>query len=346
MLSLSARAAGYVFEGSTEYEDFLDRIHRVGKGDVVHVHWTSPIAQAPESAKEARARVRRLDRAISRAKRRGAHLVWTVHNRLPHEMKHRDEEVLLYRTLAAAADRVHVMAPDTAAVLADVCTLPPERVTVLPHPSYEGVYDVNMTRADARASFDLVEGDYAVLFIGQIRPYKGVSSLLEAAARATPRSDRRIVLLIGGYASPDAVAEITASLPENVRTVLHLEFVPDGDISRWFAAADVAVFPYLQILNSGSIHLSATFGVPAIIPDEPHLRTQFADQRWIEFFSVEKPVESIAAILSSDSPFEGVAAADFDRYNEDLSPWKVAVAYHDLLEELTAERAAQGDHAR
>jgi beta-1,4-mannosyltransferase len=335
MFSLAPRATGYRFTGETEFYTFLRAARHLTRGDVAHIHWTSPIAQSALSAKEAKSRVDRFVRVLGGMRRRGVKIVWTVHNRLPHELTYRDEEIRIYRALADLSDAIHVMTPDTANVIRDVCVLPPAKVRVIPHPSYQGIYETGDSRADARRHFDLTEDEVAVLFLGQIRPYKGVATLLRAIERADRSDGKRLTLLLAGHTTPTSLAELEPILPQRVRTILHLDFVPDAEIATWFQAADVAVFPYRQILNSGSVHLAATFGVPALLPREPHLELQYAGERWVTLFDTEDAEASLAERLSDPRLTESVTRDDFRSYTDAVSPWRVSGLYRDLLTELT-----------
>jgi len=336
MLSLAARARQYRFLSATTFSSLIAQGDRLGSGDVLHIHWTSPIIQQAGSREEAATRLEHLRRALKAWHARGVRLVWTIHNRLPHEMVYRDKEIQLYRLLAASADRIHVMAPETASLVADVCELPAERVIVIAHPSYAGIYDGTIDRAHARRSFGLSREDHSVLFLGQIRPYKGVEALVEAVQRVRRPDGHEPVLLLAGAPKDGAEETIHELVPASLRAHTHFEFVADADIARWFLAADVAVFPYRAILNSGSVHLAATFRVPTILPDEPHLRQQFADEPWIGFFDPSAPAESIAALISDPDTFAGLDERGFDDFLERTSPWEVSRAYADMLDDVTA----------
>lgn len=335
LLQLSAAADGFRITGAHTFDDLVAGVSRLGRGDVLHLHWTTPIAQQAQSEKDARARVAKLSRVLADLRARGAKVIWTVHNRLPHELTFRDLEIDLTRLIASSADAIHIMAPHTPAAMADVVTLDPRKIRQIPHPSYEGVYDTAVTREEARASFDIADDDTSVLFLGQIRPYKGVDALARAAATADARRDNDLVLMLAGAVKEMPRAEFRASLPRGLRTVTHLDFVDDADIARWFRAADIACFPYRAILNSGSVHLAATFHVPVILPRDAGLVEQFGSQRWVAFFDPASPESSIASLLASD-PFADVTAADFASFLDAITPWDIAREYSAMLRSLTA----------
>lgn len=336
LMNLAPRAAGYRFVERSAYESLLKSLDFLGAGDVLHIHWTAPIAQPAASHRQAEKRVRTVQSRLAAAKERGVKVIWTVHNRLPHELSHMEAERRLYGVLAEAADLIHVMAPATADLVSDVVTLPPEKIVQIPHPSYLGIYESDITRAEARASFGLEPDDYAILFLGQIRPYKGIDLLLEAVANTRRDDGRRPVLLLAGSASAESIAQYDDLKPAGIRTITSFESVPDADIARWYGAADIAVLPYRAILNSGSVHLAATMKVPAVLPGLPHLREQFGSQSWVSFFDVEAPLASLAGLLGTTEPLSADESEDFERFTDEISPWTVSLAYRDALRALSS----------
>lgn len=340
LLQLAPRADGFRVQPAHTYDDLVSQAGALTTGDVVHLHWTTPILQQAKTAGDASRRLAQMESLIRRLGTRGVRLVWTVHNRLPHELAFRDLEVRLMQLIADSADAIHIMAPHTPDALADIVHLSPQRIRVIAHPSYEGVYDSSLTRGEARDAFELAEQDRAVLFLGQIRPYKGVDALVSAAHAASESRGDDLVLMLGGAVKEITRDEFAASIPSSLRAITHLDFVPDADIARWFRAADVAVFPYRAILNSGSVHLAATFHVPVLLPGDPRLREQFRDERWVRFFDAERPAESIAELLADDDLFSGVEDADFERFLAPISPWDVSRDYAALLRELTTDSPA------
>jgi glycosyltransferase involved in cell wall biosynthesis len=47
---------------------------------------------------------------------------------------------------------------------------------------------------------------------------------------------------------------------------MRLEFVPDDELQLYFAAADLVVLPFEEILNSGSAILALSFNCPIYVP--------------------------------------------------------------------------------
>lgn len=332
LLSLSARSSGYRFLDATNFNKLLEQADRLQDRDIFHLHWTYPLLQNAPSEEGARARLSQFSEMLQSLRQRGVTIIWTIHNRIPHELHYREPEIELHHLLASEADAIHIMAPDTPAVMSDVVELDPAKIHVIPHPSYQGVYDVGVDRDTARRSFGLEADDRSVLFLGQIRPYKGVQALIEATSLAAKTSNSRLVLMLAGVVKDLRVEDFTAAIPDHLATRTLFDFVPDGDLSRWFRAADVAVFPYQAILNSGSVHLAATFGVPTLLPGEDHLRRQFGDEPWVAFFDKQRPAESIAELLNDPELFKDVTEHDFTRFTSGIGPWDISRQYHRLID--------------
>lgn len=341
-LYLAARARGYETLHTTTYAGAVATLSRLEPGEVFHIHWTAPIVQRADDAITAQDRLQGFTQAVDAAKERGVVVVWTIHNVLPHDARHVEVEVQLCQMLADRADVIHVLTPATPALTAGHYVLPPGKVRHVPHPSYQGVYASSMEREEARASFGLAETDRAVLFFGQMRPYKGLDNLFAAMDRLDDQHAGRTVLLLAGRTRPEDALEVERTLPRRVRLVRDHTFIDDADVARWFQAADIAVYPYRAILNSGSLHLAATFGIPALLPAEGHLVDEFGDEDWIQFYDPADPVRDIARSLSGALPVPTTSGI----FSRRLSPWRVSSTFADLLDQHSGRRAvAESDGA-
>lgn len=264
------------------------------------------------------------------AQKRGAALIWTVHNIVPHDTVYLDQEISLLRLLAAHADAVHVMNPATAETVADLYELPAETTFVIPHSSYVGVYPQSFSRAEARAGLGLAESDTAVLFLGQMRPYKGLDVLLPALSRLGESRDD-VVLLLAGKTNPVDADQIERLIPRNIRVIRQHAHVDDDELQSWLSTADVMALPYRKVLNSGSAMLAATFGVPVLLPNLPHLRTLFDGEPWVHFFEPDADRSSLEQILAKARPLPHADSAALSLASS-LTPAWMAHAFQELLE--------------
>jgi beta-1,4-mannosyltransferase len=221
----------------------------------------------------ARRRQRFLDRffaALEDYKARGGRLVYTVHNLGQHEGEAAAVEAAAMQRLLALADGVHVHAAHMADEVRRWQT--GLAIAVIPHGHYIDAYPNTVTRAEARRVLDLPftinRSPLTIfLFLGLLRPYKGLEELLPAFGSLP---DLNASLLVAGRPRPsDYAARLAAQAGDDPRVRWHPHFVPDDQVQLWMNAADVVVLPYRQITTSGAAMLAWSFGKPVIAPALP-----------------------------------------------------------------------------
>lgn len=335
MLHLEVRARGYVVEGTSVVGKAVADMRDPGARGLVHVQWPSEITERSESARHAEHQVSEFLDGVRAAQANGRKVLWTVHNSLPHDAGYLATAVRLHQGLADLADAVHVLNRATADVVAPDYVVPPEKVVSIPHSSYHGIYGPRQEQAAARARVGARTNGTAVLFFGQMRPYKGLDHLFDAARRAVA-GGTAVELLLAGKPVPgllDAVARLTE---DGVPVASALRFIADDEVASWFSAADVAVLPYRKILNSGTMHLAATYGVPTVLPDEPHLRAEYGAEPWLRFFDPAEPSASIARLLAEDWYRDAAVRASALAFARRHTPSRMARRYADLVDRLGA----------
>lgn len=340
---LGASAAEFDIVPTTTLNRLLAVLRDLGRGAIFHLHWTSKICQDATTDIEATRQLDEFRTAVRQFRTRGGRMVWTVHNAQPHEMRWPELETSLTQFLADNADRIHVMNPATSDVMKPVATLQADRVTEIPHPSYVGVYPRTRCRDEVRSSLGFDPEARVVALIGELRSYKGVDVLLEAARRAAPTSEDRLALLLAGKVADDELESLQRSIPAELPVVFRPGYIDSADMADWFEAADLCVFPYARILNSGSAHLAATMGVPVVLPGVPHMTDLFGSEPWVHFYDPDDPIDSLTGMLRDPATFERheAEARDFSR---NISPWRVSLMMLERLY-LPLRRAGQLNNA-
>jgi glycosyltransferase involved in cell wall biosynthesis len=262
---------------------------------VLSLHWTGPILAAADGPFRAMLLLRRFSQALEAFLDAGGRLVWTVHNVLPHETRHRWAEIELCQLLADRADLVHVISGATLEAVEGVYRLDPAKVVLIEHSSYLGYYLDEVTRAEARQRLGLAPADTVLLALGGIRPYKGLDLLLDVLDRLGT-ADQSLRLLVAGrtIADPD-VDRLRDRCLRNERVVARFDHVPDDELQIWMRAADLAVLPYRSILNSGTFLLAQTFGLPVVGPRAGAVRS-WEGESHVRLFDPGDP-ESLAAAI-------------------------------------------------
>ena len=335
MLYLATRAAGETLKTTSDFDTALTLIGSATSGDVFHLHWTAPIVQRATTVDEARARLERFRAAITAGQKRGVQLVWTIHNKLPHEVSFLKEELELISFLLERAVAIHTLSPGTETAVSDLYRVPPEKIMNVPHASFLGVYDQSITRAEAREFWSLNEDDKVILFFGQMRPYKGLDGLFRAVQSASERSKGNLVLLLAGKTFDDELPRLEAMLPQGVRIIRQHSYISDEELPRWFTAADLAVFPYENVLNSSSVHLAATFGLPSALPNHPHVVEEFAAEGWMQFFDRNDIVESLARLILDFDDRSGTLRASAEKFAYSYTPYDMSRTFYEKLNAVT-----------
>jgi glycosyltransferase involved in cell wall biosynthesis len=133
--------------------------------------------------------------------------------------------------------------------------------TVIPHGIEE---PTPVAREAARHALGL-DDRFVVLCFGFLAPYKGIELVLEAA-RFLP-DGIQVVVAGGEHPRMERDGGFGAELRARYGDVARFTgWVPDHDVANWFAAADLAVFPYPKpFASSGVLALALAHGTPVLL---------------------------------------------------------------------------------
>ncbi len=242
-----------------------DALEACAERDVVfHLHWEDAVYAGATSQGEARERIAGFLAELAALRACGGRVVWTRHNAAPHEDRFPAASLELRRGLAAEADLLHVHGA-TAAALMRADGAADDRILVLRNPDIAPGYPNDIGDAAARRYFHLDEGSTVFAFLGAMRGYKGLETLLHAFAAVHER-DRTAQLIIGGRQPNSREGRYVMTAP-GVRLIPH--FVDDAVVQYVLRAADFVVAPYRRTLTSGAVALALGFGRPVIAPALP-----------------------------------------------------------------------------
>jgi len=118
---------------------------------------------------------------------------------------------------------------------------------------------------EARAALGIPADCRVALFLGLIRPYKGVDILVEAIARQPAGSDWFLVVAGEPWGNlGDRLSQQVRRLGISDRVRLELGWVPEPEVPRLLAAADLVVLPYRSGSQSAVAPLALGAGVPVL----------------------------------------------------------------------------------
>jgi glycosyltransferase involved in cell wall biosynthesis len=157
--------------------------------------------------------------------------------------------------------------------------VPSGKINVIPHGHCLDSTRKMPSSVQARRTLGIETAAKVVLFFGQIKDAKGLDFLIEALPKVV-REVPEVVLLIAGrpwrtqFAKYDALID---KLGVRARCCLHIRFIPDDEVSNYYAAADVVALPYRRIYQSGVLIMAMSYGRPVVVSDLPGMTEMITD---------------------------------------------------------------------
>lgn len=242
----------------------------VRPGDWLHIHWPSFSYSAKEGRRQLLVRFFRFVALLVLARLKGARVVWTAHNLLPHDRSAIAWlDVLGRQFIIRISSVVLVRGQEAAAVLTGRFPGTKGKLVHIPHGHWIGYYPSATTSTEARTKLGIAEDTFAYLFIGLCKPCKNLDGLVRTF-RA--RKEEGVLLIAGHFQDPAYQAEILRLAGDDPRIRIHAGFVPDDEMQTFLVASDVVVLPYREILTSGAAMLAMSFGRPVVSIDRGFLR--------------------------------------------------------------------------
>ena len=105
-----------------------------------------------------------------------------------------------------------------------------------------------------------------MLFFGLVRAYKGLDLLLGAFGCVKDQLPNLQLIIAGEfYEDEDKYRAQIAQLGLADRVIIRNEFIPDGDLRKYFGAADLIVQPYKTATQSGVTQVAFHFEKPMLV---------------------------------------------------------------------------------
>lgn len=266
LLASKIRAEGYDVD-LVDYPGNLFPLSSLAKasgGGVIHVHWLRPIIDRILWSRNPVKRYVKLfifSLDVVAARVLGAKVVWTVHNLVSHESVDFYFEKLIRGTLFWLANSVIFHSLENMREFSNVVSGLNRKFDIIPHGNYEGVYPaVQLTRRP-----DFETKDVVILFLGQIRSYKGIVKFSELFDEFNIPGLRLKIL---GKESDKLSGDLIRGICRKSTSIEYIPgFVPDEEVSGHYQHSDAVVVPFERALTSGSVILAMTLGRVVILPE-------------------------------------------------------------------------------
>jgi len=190
-----------------------------------------------------------------------------------------------------------------------------------------------------RTAHGLKPGERVVLFVGGLRPSKGVPDLISAFAQLPDRTNLR--LLIAGYPSrefdTDAVQKQLKDLGIVDQVQLRFEYIPGEEIGPLVQLADVVVFPYRSATASGAVALAQTLQRPVIATAVGGLPEAIEDGvtgTLVPPGDIGALASAIGQVLADPEAAKRMAASGYEMCTRNRSWGEIALQVRNIITDL------------
>jgi glycosyltransferase involved in cell wall biosynthesis len=185
----------------------------------------------------------------------------TVHDALPHPGDEHFGWVRMLRNNIQCADGVVVLSEYVHNKLVKHYSYPSRRIWQIPHGPFKFDQLLRKVLPIARPR--------RLLFFGRLRPYKGLSLLLDAFEQIAEQYDLELSVVGKG-----SIAIENDDLYINSRIHFDNRWIPEKELSNVFSAADIVILPYIEASQSGVVAAAYGMGLPVIVTPVGGLQEQ------------------------------------------------------------------------
>lgn len=159
------------------------------------------------------------------------------------------------------------------------------------------------------------------LSFGQIRNYKRIDLLIEAAQMLYEKTEKKFIVTIAGNCPSWSEYAKRIKYPELFD--LHISFVDDNEVAGLFANADYLVLPYQDLAQSGAITVAFNYGVPVITSDIPQFQ-EFVEEGKNGYMFKSEDAQALKevmqkALLQSKEDYKSLVASTEQYVKENYS---------------------------
>lgn len=213
-------------------------------------------------------------------------IIVTAHNVISHE--HKNWEYKVYLLIYNLTDKIIVHAEHNKRELLNLFRVDSNKIVVIPHGNYMFFNEKIMA--------DNVANNHGqnILFFGYIREYKGLIYLIRALHDIKQKFPNVRLFIVGKPVGKfDVYDEEIKKLDLIDNINMKLDYVPFSEVRKYFIKADIVVLPYLEIYQSGVLHLAYGFAKPVVVTNVGGLSEAVEDGR-TGFIVPPKDVQALA----------------------------------------------------
>ena len=208
-------------------------------------------------------------------------VVLTVHNVMSHE-----KSFLFFKMsqlLFKLGDHFIVHSNINKQQMAEFYHIPDEKISVIAHGSLYFHVKKTTDRKALRKEFGIEPDKKVILLFGAIRPYKGLDIAIKAFAEIIKQIPVSRLLIAGRlWEDWTPYEQLLNKLGLRGHVITHLDYIPSGDVYKFFEVSDLCIFPYHHFdSQSGAGSTAIAFRKPMIVSNVGGLPDLVNDKRCV-----------------------------------------------------------------
>ncbi len=208
-------------------------------------------------------------------------VIFSVHNVLSHE-----NSILYFKMsqlLFKLGDYFIVHSIINKQQMADFYHIPQDKISIIPHGSLDFHIKKGIDRKKIRGEMGITPENKVILLFGAIRPYKGIDAAIKAFADVIKMVPEARLLIAGRlWEEWEPYERLINQLEIKKYIITNLEYIPSGDVHKFFEASDLCVFPYHHFdSQSGAGSAALSFRKPMIVSNVGGLPDFVKDRKWV-----------------------------------------------------------------
>lgn len=266
--------------------------------DVLHIQWPESLYKWDFDLSLVAEGLVLLEQRLRWFKERGAIIVHTIHNLVPHEIDDAELERRIFQRVIQAVDiLVHHGRRSIDMLVKHYPGALEKHNIICPHGHYLHQYQA-IEQASVREYLHIPKDCTVILNFGWQRPYKGGDFIQRVFSQLNYK--KKFLLTAGqplGNTQADCrQIEIACdTIDESAKQLNLLRRINPDEIPYLFNAADLVFLGHRSGLNSGVLAMAASFAKPVVFPDIGNFEEQMRD--WVyEKYACQNITDAVAAL--------------------------------------------------
>lgn len=266
---VSTLADGLVEQGVDVTCSIVEFWNNATSYDIIHIMWPNLLVDKSDED------CKKLQYVISEIKHRGKILMCTCHNIKPH---YNDGVAInnAYRIVYESCDCIHHLGNASIRMLKDLYPNIRAKSVVIPHHTYDKLYNLNICKRDARSKLKIPLDAKVIMSFGSFRDDEERKLVMDLSDKL---GNKYYLLMPGFYRDEIFRKNILKGLMVLFKTIkytliakrhkLHIchSYISDNMLPYYMAAADIMLIQRVKILNSGNVSLAMLAGLAIVGPN-------------------------------------------------------------------------------